>query len=298
MMPYSLIYNFALGSASAAILNKSLASRGGNGIYQTGPITFSYSLSNTAGSDFSSVSFEYSLTGGSNWLPAKEISPTVGNIPNGTHDFVWDASASGFFGRSDHVVLRLSAVPNVDKTSLPELGLIPAVTAQSLPLKVSGSQIQVLSTIDGSGIEDAFVFHRPVGSTAPAEPFTDGSGRLLMTNEAGILFGSGRLNPGDDIVALSPLTATDRFDIFVVSGAPTQSGISMTQVAGNTAQETISMDGQNLLTLFNLNLSLEWDASNDPTYLAQLERDLQRTSAILFDLTNGQAALGEIKQDG
>jgi len=48
------------------------------------------------------------------------------------------------------------------------------------------------------------------------------------------------------------------------------------------------------LVLFNLDVSLEWDARNDKAYREQLQADLQRTSELLFDWSNGQMALGEV----
>lgn len=47
--------------------------------------------------------------------------------------------------------------------------------------------------------------------------------------------------------------------------------------------------------LFNLDVSLEWDARNDGPFLAQLEEALQRTSAVLYDVSDGQMALGAVR---
>ena len=51
----------------------------------------------------------------------------------------------------------------------------------------------------------------------------------------------------------------------------------------------------NPLVLFNLDVALEWDASKDTNYLTQLQYDLNRTSELLYDWSNGQAALGRIR---
>ena len=47
--------------------------------------------------------------------------------------------------------------------------------------------------------------------------------------------------------------------------------------------------------LFDLNVALEWDASQDEQYQAQLSADLRRTSELLYDWTNGQVALGNVR---
>jgi hypothetical protein len=54
------------------------------------------------------------------------------------------------------------------------------------------------------------------------------------------------------------------------------------------------VSSDNPLLLFNLNIGLEWDARNDQSFMNQLRADLQRTSELLYDWTNGQAALGKL----
>ena len=58
--------------------------------------------------------------------------------------------------------------------------------------------------------------------------------------------------------------------------------------------QTLTVSNDNPLYVFNLDLSLEWDATNDGSYLDQLTSDLQATSAHLYDWSNGQVALGDI----
>ena len=58
--------------------------------------------------------------------------------------------------------------------------------------------------------------------------------------------------------------------------------------------QTLTVSADNPLVLFNLDISLEWDARYDEQYLSQLAFDLQRTSDFLYDWSNGQVALGEI----
>ncbi len=59
--------------------------------------------------------------------------------------------------------------------------------------------------------------------------------------------------------------------------------------------QTLTVSSDNALVLFNLDVALEWDASKDTTYLTQLQYDLNRTSELLYDWSNGQAALGRIR---
>ena len=46
--------------------------------------------------------------------------------------------------------------------------------------------------------------------------------------------------------------------------------------------------------LFNMLVSLEWNAVVDPAYLQELEYNLERASEYLYDFTNGQVALGNV----
>jgi hypothetical protein len=58
--------------------------------------------------------------------------------------------------------------------------------------------------------------------------------------------------------------------------------------------QTLTITSSNPLVIFDLSVALEWDASRDRQYVARLTSDLQRTSELLYDWTNGQAALGKI----
>ncbi len=58
--------------------------------------------------------------------------------------------------------------------------------------------------------------------------------------------------------------------------------------------QTLTISSNNPFLLFNLNVALEWDASHDRRFVARLTSDLQRASELLYDWTNGQAALGQI----
>ncbi len=58
--------------------------------------------------------------------------------------------------------------------------------------------------------------------------------------------------------------------------------------------QTLTISSSNPFLLFNLKVALEWDAHSDRRYVARLTSDLQRASELLYDWTNGQAALGQI----
>src|SRR6266540_4285986 len=60
------------------------------------------------------------------------------------------------------------------------------------------------------------------------------------------------------------------------------------------APSYLSSSPDHPLVLFNLTISLEWDARADAQFLAELRYNLQRVSELLYDWTDGQAALGHL----
>jgi hypothetical protein len=59
--------------------------------------------------------------------------------------------------------------------------------------------------------------------------------------------------------------------------------------------QTLTVSSASPLVLFNLDVSLQWDGRYDENYMAQLGSDFQRASQLLYDWSNGQAALGRIR---
>lgn len=84
---------------------------------------------------------------------------------------------------------------------------------------------------------------------------------------------------------LSPLNFT--------SAEPITTGLHTDPVAGGL--QTLTVSTENPLLLFDLDVALEWDASNDEHYQTQLSADLRRASELLYDWTNGQVALGNVR---
>ncbi|MCU0503675.1 MAG: hypothetical protein MUC51_18295, partial [Anaerolineae bacterium] len=85
---------------------------------------------------------------------------------------------------------------------------------------------------------------------------------------------------------LSPLNFT--------SAAPVVGGLDAYPVTTGGVQ-TLTVSSKNPLLLFDLNVALEWNAVNDERYQAQLSANLRRASELLYDWTNGQVALGNVR---
>lgn len=85
---------------------------------------------------------------------------------------------------------------------------------------------------------------------------------------------------------LSPLHFT--------SAEPTTGGLQTYPVQVGGVQ-VLTVTKEYPLLLFDLDVALEWEASNDENYQAQLGADLRRASEMLYDWTNGQVALGNVR---
>ncbi len=134
------------------------------------------------------------------------------------------------------------------------------------------------------------------GQTAlPSNPLSDfdgenGMGEWTLTIQDTSLADGGSLDNWS--LEICSVGGSAKHDLYYTNITPTITGLdayTVTQVGVQTL--TISTDKP--LILFNLDVSLEWDARKDTAFLEQLDFDLHRVSEFLFDVTNGQAALGD-----
>ncbi len=256
------------------------------------------------------VALSYSTNGGGGWLPAQAVTGTVTTTletlaapaPVGDgwkHTYRWDTVESDFAGRSDNVVLRLQAYPDVRPTrnGVPDAFQWPYASATTPPFQVVGREVRVLQAgangEDPAPVEGAYVLRVPARTNLPAEPLTDAAGNPLRTDALGFVRGSGPIRTGDRLVAMLPITDTYSHTVYYTSAPVIENGVWMRPVSGGGVQELV-VSGKNPLILFHMDLSLEWDARNDGGFLDDLERSLKRSSELLYDVTNGRMALGNI----
>lgn len=279
-----------------------------NPAHRTPTIPITYTLFDSEGDPASYIVATYSLNGGGNWQSAMAASGTLTTNLSATktgvvHTFIWNVADSGFFGQSDDVVFRIEAYPTPLSTMIGVTGTYrytnsvpgpyqrPYASAQTLPFRVRGTQVRVFSgTVP---VSNAIVYHLPDGQLAGGALFANGAGVPFRTDEQGYLQGRGQLNEGDQLFALLPITWTDSYTLYYTSGTPNEIGITPTIVVSPGVQNLI-VSSANPLLLFNLDVSLEWDAHNEPAYLQQLAFDLKQASKHLYDFTNGQVALGRV----
>jgi subtilisin-like proprotein convertase family protein len=210
------------------------------------------------------------------------------------HTYFWDVAASGVFGQLDNVAFRLQAVPAVvtgTPHAVPGPYLYGAYASQTFPFRVRGTQVRVVRGT--MPVPDALVYRLPSGQASGGAPLDDGAGIPFRTDGLGYLQGRGEIWPGDRLLALAPVTVTESYTLYHTNGTPTETGLDGYTVT-QAGVQTITVSADHPLLLFNLDVSLEWDAHNDPTYLQQLEFDLHKASQYLYDFTDGQVALGQV----
>ena len=202
----------------------------------------------------------------------------------------------------------------------------PYASATTFPFRVRGTQVRVLRE-DGTPPPSAAAPAAPSGdfrvwlpvlgqSSDRLAPVTQGAlvyrwsdgqaqaepiardpqnayATAYRTDGQGYLQGRGTLAEGDNLVALQPIAATRAYTLYHTSARAGPTGIEPAKVE-RLGVQTLTVSPNYPLILFNLVVSLEWDASRDEQYLRQLEENFQRTSAVLYDWSDGQMALGDV----
>ena len=258
----------------------------------------------------------FSLDGGDNWQNAiaAEGTQTTNLETSATgirHEFVWDTFESGFFGKSDNVAIRMIAYDTPPQDQELDEGTYryfdgiagsfqrPFVTATSFPFRVQSTQIRVVDADNNNApVAGAWVFRLPEGQAAGAE-LMPSAAKPLPTDSEGYLPGGGELEQGDRLVALRPVDAieavpfTDQVSLFHTSGQPVNNGLFM-RTFQRPGEIELAVSEDNPLILFHITMALEWDARNDELFLTELTDGIMHASELLFDVTNGQAALGQV----
>ena len=278
-------------------------------IRQSGTIRIKYTLHDPVPGRKWSVRGFYSPDGGGRWRPAYPLTGTVTAglaADHSEHVFEWDVLGSGFMGRgfmgrSDDVVFRLEALPSLAPRPGSSPGLVqqPRIATRTYPFRVRGHQVRVME--EGAEVSGALVYRVPAGERSGGEPLADRAGIPFKTDANGYLLGRGELGSGDRLLALAPqamstevsATLGSALNLYHTSARPTRTGLDAHTISAGGVQ-TLNVSDEYPLLLFDLDLSLEWDASEDPLYLQQLDRRLKRASEHLYDFTNGQVALGKV----
>jgi hypothetical protein len=259
-----------------------------------------YTLFDPDGNGARGVELSYATSGGGAWLPATQaaITPTESAplAPGGDgHVYLWDVFTGG---QADHVTLRLKAYPDVRPTrnGAPDAYQWPYAHAATNPFRVTGRQIRVYleEIAPENAAAGAYVFRLPKDQVSGATPITDAAGRPLRTDARGYLRGGAEIEPGDRLIAMLPMTDTWSYTVYYTSAPVARTGLQLQAVGRGGGEEALIASAANPLTLFHMDLSLEWDARNDQGFIEALEGAIQRSSEVLYDVSNGQMALGNV----
>jgi hypothetical protein len=296
-------------------------------------IPIGYTLRDNEGDSVPAIAGFYSLDGGGTWRPAAASATTqtrnLATAPEGrTYSFGWDTFASCFFGQSDTVLFQLRALqlplrseelgascgslpasPSLAPGSSTYAGQVagssqrPFVGASTQLFRARGIQVRVLN---GAAPAAGATVYRLTPGAEHATAMASSDGAPFTTDSNGYLAGRGTLAANDAIAALAPLTGLKNLlagnpslRFFSTSPIDIDTGAPKTLVkkspAGQPSTQVLTAASSQPLALLDLKIGVEWDASKDEVFQRQLSSDLQRTSELLYDWTDGQVALGKLE---
>lgn len=152
--------------------------------------------------------------------------------------------------------------------------------------------IQVVKS-DGAPAVGASVAWLAPGSLK-LEWLVDAHGERLTTDADGYIYQPAPLPTDAQVVAGWPAYSAPQFGVYHTNLAVTPEGWSTTAELGEKGVKA-RVSAENPLILFDLSVSLAWDARSDPDYLAQLSQDLRAVSRTLYAISGGQIALDDVR---
>ena len=220
----------------------------------------------------------YSLDGGDNWQPAVAANGTaMTDLLPGNHTFVWDVYGSNVFGRSDHVVLRLQAFPSNRPTidGVPVTTQWPYAPAVTFPFRLQRAtgarhqrrwlrhQQELCSTGSTTSAVHGGRLAQPTQSNASRQPWRHPRTRCPQQ----------RNRPTRGTVAGT--NHNGRYHVYrqlflFIPARHHQKKASHFALTRQRPETVLTVTAQNPLLLFNVDVSLEWDARNDRTFMLEI----------------------------
>ena len=270
------------------------------------PIT--YRLTDHESDPVGQIEVFYSLNSKNDWHPAiatrDTLTTNLATSPGGVqHVYYWDTFASGFFGQSDNVVVQMRIAEQPTGATATRTGVYSylhsvagpyqSITASAVspPFRVRSTQIQVVNS-ENKPMPAAQIYQLAQNSSSLGQPILE-NGLPAHTAPDGYLSGRGELHIGDHLIATAPITFSQNYTVYHTNVNPFSIDTTAFPVE-NPGVQRLVVSADHPLILFNLTISLEWDARKDLLFLEQLEADIERTAQLLYDWSNGQATLGEI----
>ncbi len=258
-------------------------------------ISFTYTLFDDESDPVRFIQAYYSPNGGGQWLPATLTPETqttyLPTLPSGiTHTLTWQADADLI--KNDNVAFRIEAYEGF--ASHPGPFQYSYVSAHTFPFRVEAAE-WYLKVINGTApVEGAAIYQA-------GQLITESVGGSNLTNPAGLA----RLeNPtaGQAIVAIKPtkMQTTTRathngwaYRTYLTSLNLDGEGTPQSDVIGEeSGPQLITIRANDSLTLFNIVVSIEWDATEE--YITMIEDSFHKASNYLYDVTDGQMAFEQV----
>ncbi len=232
----------------------------------------------------------FSPTGGGQWFPATLVNTQIRNLatsPSGiTHTLTWQADDDLI--KSDNVIFRIAA----DQGGAGPFQW-PSAWAQTFPFRVEAAEWYTKVISGTQPVEGAAIYQA-------GQLVTKTVSSSYLTNRAGL----GSLeNPisGQPLIALKQTKeqTTTRaahdgwaYRTYLTSLNLDDGGNPQPDTIGNPGQQLITIRPDDSLTLFNIVVSIEWDATEE--YIADIEDAFRKASDYLYDVTDGQMAFGQV----
>jgi hypothetical protein len=295
--------NAALSAVPVVVVhppNTAGAPNGGVGrIAEAQQVPIPFTLSPAGKAPLAGVDAAFSLDGGGTWTALRT---TPANWQPGSSTYLWDTFSSGIFGQSDYALFRLRGLPQSSvprpadsfrytNTVAGSFQYTPR-TSVSTPFRLRGTQVRVVNQASLTQVS-ALVYRIPSGTGGAGAPIVAQNGQPYRTSGQGWLQGRGEVRSGDRLLALAPVRREDKYTLYHTNGQPQPGGLIDFTVS-QAGVQTLTVSPQFPLLLFDLTVSLEWDAAGDEAFLQRLEQDLHKTSAALYDWSDGQVALGAV----
>lgn len=257
-------------------------------------VSIPYVLVDQEGDRVSRIYPEYSPNGGGQWFPATPgsggdgVTNLTASLGGTAHTFNWDAEADLI--KSDNIIFRIRAQSEFQ----PGRTQSPAYDGKSPSFRVEAPFFIKVVDDEGHVVPGVPIY-------ANGQAITQTVTGASTTDRAGLL-NPGTLESGTSLVALQQRfeqpTARQAHDgwayrTFISNLSLAQDGTPQPFTASDSAQQRLIVQQNNPLILFNIVVSVEWNA--DEAYLQMMERAFERASDYLYDVTDGQMAFAQVK---
>jgi subtilisin-like proprotein convertase family protein len=208
--------------------------------------------------------------------------------PPAEHVFTWNAEADLI--KSDNVVFRIEAYQGFSGSGPYQH---PYASAQTFPFRVEAAEWYAKVVSGTTPIKGAEVYQN-------GQLLTKSVGSPDLTDQTGLI----RLNnpvPSQTLVALAPVQVQTTiraahdgwaYRTYLTSLNLDSQGIPQPDTVRQPGQQLVTVRPDDPLVLFNLVVSVEWDAATE--YLAMLADAFREASRYLYDVSDGQMAFGRV----